>query len=112
MNLKKAMLICGLLLMFSSQKMFAQGRINWTNDQLMEPSELSATLKSNKNVPLIFSVGPGAIIPNSKDIGIVTEAERPAIQALKDMNFTNYKLLNLPHNIKIDWIDMGYPTSN
>jgi thiosulfate/3-mercaptopyruvate sulfurtransferase len=37
---------------------------------------------------------------------------RPAIQVLKDLNFTNYKLLNLPHNIKIDWIDKGYPSNN
>jgi len=34
---------------------------------------------------------------------------RPAIAALKDMQFANYKLLNLPHNIKTDWIDKGYP---
>ena len=34
---------------------------------------------------------------------------RPAIALLKDMKFTNYQLLNLPHNIKADWIDKGYP---
>jgi len=34
---------------------------------------------------------------------------RPAIAALKEMKFMNYKLLNLPHNIKADWIDKGYP---
>jgi rhodanese-related sulfurtransferase len=34
---------------------------------------------------------------------------RPAIDALKEMKFTNYFLLNIPHNIKKDWIDMGYP---
>ena len=34
---------------------------------------------------------------------------RPAIQVLKDMKFTHYKLLNLEHNIKTDWIDKGYP---
>jgi hypothetical protein len=34
---------------------------------------------------------------------------RPAIALLKDMKFTNYKLLDLPHNIKTDWIDKGYP---
>ena len=133
------------MLVFAYQKSFAQGHINWTPDQLIEPSELSTTLKSNKNVPVIFSVGPGAIIPNSKDIGMVKEAEnlqkfkaqldniskdtpvviycgccpfehcpnvRPAIQLLKDMHFTNYKLLDLPLNIKIDWIDKGYPTTN
>ncbi len=36
---------------------------------------------------------------------------RPAIAVLKDMKFTNYQLLNLPHNIKADWIDKGYPVS-
>jgi len=34
---------------------------------------------------------------------------RPAIQALKDMKFSNYFLLDLPHNIRADWIDKGYP---
>ena len=37
---------------------------------------------------------------------------RPAIAALKEMKFTNYKLLDLPHNIKADWIDKGYPVKN
>lgn len=36
---------------------------------------------------------------------------RPAIAVLKDMKFTNYRLLNLPHNIKADWIDKGFPVS-
>ena len=36
---------------------------------------------------------------------------RPAIQLLKSMAFTNYKLLNLPTNIKVDWIDHNYPMS-
>lgn len=35
---------------------------------------------------------------------------RHAINALKEMKFTNYQLLNLPHNIKINWKDKGYPT--
>lgn len=34
---------------------------------------------------------------------------RPAIALLKEMKFTNYHLLDLPHNIKADWIDKGYP---
>jgi hypothetical protein len=34
---------------------------------------------------------------------------RPAIAALQAAGFTNYKLLNLEHNIKADWIDKGYP---
>ena len=34
---------------------------------------------------------------------------RPAFNLLAKMNFTDYKLLNLEHNIKIDWINKGYP---
>lgn len=33
---------------------------------------------------------------------------RPAITLLHQMKFTNYKLLNLPTNLKKDWIDKGY----
>jgi len=36
---------------------------------------------------------------------------RPAVDALKGMNFTNYYLLNLPSNIKKDWINKGYPVA-
>ena len=36
---------------------------------------------------------------------------RPAMELLKSMQFTNYKLLNLPQNVKVDWIDKGYPLS-
>jgi thiosulfate/3-mercaptopyruvate sulfurtransferase len=144
--MKKLPLIVNLLLiLFCITKTNGQGRINWTNDQLMEPSELAAVIKTNKAYPLIFSVGPGATIPGSKDIGMVKDADhlqklkdalanlskdtaiviycgccpfercpnvRPAIQVLKDLNFTNYKLLNLPDNIKIDWIDKGYPVND
>jgi len=34
---------------------------------------------------------------------------RPAFELLAKLKFTNYKLLNLEHNIKIDWINKGYP---
>lgn len=34
---------------------------------------------------------------------------RPAFNLLNEMKFTNHKLLNLPHNLKVDWIDKGYP---
>ena len=36
---------------------------------------------------------------------------RPAINALKEMRFTNYYLLNIPSNMKKDWIDKGYPVA-
>lgn len=34
---------------------------------------------------------------------------RPAFQLLNDLKFKNAKLLDLPVNIKTDWIDKGYP---
>ncbi|HSN08824.1 MAG TPA: hypothetical protein VLS85_07290 [Hanamia sp.] len=118
---------------------------NWTSDQLIEPSALAQTLQSNKNIPLIYCVGPGVVIPHSIDIGMTGDKNnlqkfreslskvprsaniviycgccpfehcpnvRPAIGLLKEMKFTNYHLLNLPHNIKTDWIAKGYPQVN
>ena len=37
---------------------------------------------------------------------------RPAFNQLKEMGFTNAKLLNIPKNIKADWIDKGYPVND
>ncbi len=34
---------------------------------------------------------------------------RPAFVLLNQMKFTNARLLNLEHNIKTDWVAMGYP---
>ena len=34
---------------------------------------------------------------------------RPAMALLSKLKFTNYHLLDLPHNLKRDWIDKGYP---
>lgn len=34
---------------------------------------------------------------------------RPSFELLNEMKFTNHKLLNLSHNLKVDWIDKGYP---
>lgn len=34
---------------------------------------------------------------------------RPAYTLLSSMGFTNFKLLDLPQNLKADWIDRGYP---
>lgn len=131
-----------VLILFGFQQGQAQQPENWTADQLMAPSELAKTLQSNKNIPVIYSVGPGAIIPHSIDIGMTNDEKnlerfkaaisklprttnivvycgccpfdhcpnvRPAIDILKGMKFTNYHLLNLPKNIKTDWISKGYP---
>jgi len=129
--------------LWSWQMTAAQSPINWTNDQLLQPSELATALKDNKESSVIFSIGPGAAIPHSRDMGMIKEEDnmkkfkqaleslpkdtsiiiycgccpyehcpnvRPAIELLKEMKFTNFKLLDLPHNIKIDWINKGYPT--
>lgn len=131
------------LLIFGCKNSPAQNPQNWTIEQLTEPADLAVVLKENKEVPVIFSVGPGAVIPNSINIGMVKEADnltkfkelvsklpkesniliycgccpfercpnvRPAIAVLQNLKFTNYHLLDLPHNIKTDWIDKGYPT--
>lgn len=37
---------------------------------------------------------------------------RPAFNLLNEMGFTNHELLNLQENIKVDWIDKGYPTGS
>ena len=34
---------------------------------------------------------------------------RPAFELLTKMNFINHKLLNMPNNLKTDWINHGYP---
>lgn len=36
---------------------------------------------------------------------------RPAIAMLKENKFTNYHLLNLPQNIRVNWIAKGYPVN-
>lgn len=131
-----------LALSFNSAKAQNTNPENWTADQLIEPATLAQTLNSNKNIPLIYCVGPGVVIPHSIDIGMVKDPQnlqkfkdalskvprnsniviycgccpfdhcpdvRPAISTLKAMKFTNYHLLNLPHNIRTDWIAKGYP---
>ena len=133
-----------MLILLISATTWAQKPENWTSRQLIEASKLAQVLQSAKDLPIIISVGPGATIPHSIDIGMVKEQEnldkfkkelstvpketkiviycgccpfdhcpnvRPAIEVLRDMKFTNYQLLNLPNNIKADWIDKGYPVS-
>jgi len=141
--MKKVIAVLVVLLFVA--KTNAQNPVNWSNDQLMQPADLVKIINEKKDVPVIFSVGPAATVPNSKEIGMVREEQnlakfkeelkklprdtkivvycgccpyehcpnvRPAIQALKDMKFTNYYLLDLPHNIRADWIDKGYPTQS
>ena len=131
-----------LVVFFTGVGSYAQNPINWTEKQLMEPAQLANAINTNKDVPAIISVGPGANIPNTLHVGMVNTAEgleklktqlktmdkdkkvvvycgccpyehcpnvRPAINALKELKFTNYYLLNIPTNMKKDWIDQGFP---
>lgn len=34
---------------------------------------------------------------------------RPAFTLLNEMGFTNHRLLNLENNIRVDWMNKGYP---
>jgi thiosulfate/3-mercaptopyruvate sulfurtransferase len=46
----------------------------WTEKQLMAPAELASVISNpNAKKPVIFSVGPGALIRGSKDMGPVHE---------------------------------------
>lgn len=141
----KAFKIICVLTILTCSKTIAQNPVNWTPEQLMKPADLAAKLNEGKEIPVILSIGPGALIPHSKNIGMIRDEEnmkkfkaelaglskdtiivvycgccpyehcpnvRPAVQVLKDMKFTNFKLLDLPHNIKMDWINMGYPTEH
>ncbi|QNK64842.1 rhodanese-like domain-containing protein [Pedobacter sp. PAMC26386] len=56
---------------------------------------------SPKNEPIVIYCG---CCPMDKCPNI-----RPAFKMLAEQKFTNVRLLDLPVNIKIDWIDHGYP---
>ncbi len=145
--MKKANLIYAFLfsvLILGCQQSQGQKPENWTAEQLMEPSVLASAIQTKKDVPVIISIGPGAIIPHSIDAGMASDPKnldkfkktisklpkssnivvycgccpfdhcpnvRPAIEVLKEMKFTNFHLLNLPKNIKTDWISKGYPVT-
>ncbi|MCW3118435.1 MAG: rhodanese-like protein [Chitinophagaceae bacterium] len=139
-NLATCCLLACFLLLFKNTS--AQKPVNWTTKDLIKPSDLANTLKANVNLPLLFSIGPGAVIPHSIDIGMINDDKnmanfkeqisklpkstnivvycgccpyehcpnvRPAMAVLQSLKFTNYHLLDLPTNIKTDWIAKGYP---
>lgn len=133
-----------LLISFYTFHAEAQKPVNWTDKQLMQPSELANIIKTKTNNITIISVGPFNTIPGAINIGMVSEKEnmdkfkarlntlkkdtkvvvycgccpyehcpnvRPAIDVLNQMKFTDFYLLNLPDNLKIDWINKGYPVT-
>ena len=118
----------------------------WTQQQLLEPATLAKTINNSKSSqPMIYCIGPQAVVKNSIGIGSAQNKEnlrnfkqqisrlpkdaniviycgccpfdicpniRPAVNLLNEMKFKNFKLLNLAHNIKADWIDHGYPVAD
>ena len=118
------------------------GQEYWAPAQMVEPADLNKTLNNPKaKQPVIFCIGPSAVIKNSIDIGPGYDKAninklkqqlnklpkntniifycgccpyercpniRPVYRLMNEMGFTNHHLLNLPRNIKVDWIDKGY----
>lgn len=56
-------------------------------------------ISQDKEVVIYCGCCPFDICPNI----------RPAFKTLQEMDFVNAKLLNIPKNIKTDWIDKGFP---
>lgn len=138
-------LICLLLalLLYVSESTAQTTQEPWTASQLLAPQALADSINSKRSSDmLILSVGPGALIKGSADIGPGRDTGniaklkaylkdqkrdkevviycgccpfdhcpniRPAFKVLKEMGFANPRLLNLSHNIKVDWLDHNYP---
>lgn len=117
----------------------------WRSDQLMDPAELARIISDpHAHQPVLFSIGPAAVIKNSIDIGPTQDKAnlerlrveldklsrvsdviiycgccpfkncpniRPAFSLMNEMKFERHKLLNISRNIKMDWIDKGYPVN-
>jgi thiosulfate/3-mercaptopyruvate sulfurtransferase len=71
-------------------------------DNLKKLKEELSRLPKDANIVIYCGCCPFGHCPNI----------RPAFELLNKMKFTNHKLLNLPKNIKVDWIDKGYPKNN
>lgn len=64
--------------------------------------EYLKNVDKNKEVIIYCGCCPYSKCPNVQ----------PAFNLLKELGFTNAKLLDLPDNIKTDWLDKGYPTTD
>ena len=71
-----------------------------TNIKALE--KMLAKQDKNKEVVIYCGCCPFEKCPNI----------RPAFNQLKELGFTHAKLLNIPQNIKVDWIDKGYPVND
>jgi hypothetical protein len=150
MKKKLILLVCCVVLFATLAVSFHRskqrvGAEPWTPAQLESPEDLANIINDPKaKQPIIFSVGPGAVIKGSIDIGPARDSAnlaklkqqldhlpkdadiviycgccpfehcpniRPAFALLNQMTFTRQKLLNLAHNVKVDWINKGYPVT-
>ena len=50
---------------------YTQNPETWTSKELIEPVDLAASLKLKKDLPVVISVGPGAVIPTSINVGMI-----------------------------------------
>ena len=71
-------------------------------ENLNKLKELLAKEKNDREIVIYCGCCPYKNCPNI----------RPAFSLLNSMKFTRHKLLDLPHNIKMDWINKDYPTNN
>lgn len=141
----KSVFVCLLALTSLYTAAVAQEKEPWSSSQLMATRTLADKITANqaKNL-VILSVGPGALIKGSVDIGPAREPAnlqklkeylgnvkkdkevviycgccpfdkcpniRPAFRLLTEMGFKNATLLDIPKNIKTDWLDKNYPTN-
>lgn len=63
-------IICAIFLLVTFN---AKSQEPWKANQLLSPAVLAEKIQQ-KSAPIIISVGPGAIIPNSVDIGMAGNA--------------------------------------
>jgi thiosulfate/3-mercaptopyruvate sulfurtransferase len=70
-----------------------------TEQGLAELKTWAKTIPKARNVVLYCGCCPMAHCPNL----------RPAFVAMRDMGFTNLRVLILPNDFNTDWIEKGYP---
>ena len=71
-------------------------------ENLNKLKELLSKEKNDREIVIYCGCCPYKNCPNI----------RPAFSLLNSMKFTRHKLFDLPHNIKMDWINKDYPTNN
>lgn len=72
-----------------------------SNENIKKLKNYLKNIPREKEVVLYCGCCPFNICPNI----------RPAFKTLKEMGFKNPKLLNIPKNIKVDWLDKNFPTN-